>query len=55
MAGAEMKQPTEDERIKQAIKQAKFKNERLKLIKSRHEHYLAEMREEQDDEQTAEL
>ena len=43
--------------INEAIKKAKAKTERLRLMKARHEHYLAERREEPDfdEEQTAEL
>jgi hypothetical protein len=46
-----------NELIYEAIKKAKAKSERLRLLKARHEHYLAERREDDDfdEEQTAEL
>ena len=61
MAMAEpAKQAYIDERnnlINEAIKKAKAKTDRLRLLKARHERYLSEHREEPnfDEEQTAEL
>ena len=54
------KQAYIDERnqlINEAIKKAKAKADRLRLLKARHEHYLAELREDldSDEDQTAEL
>jgi hypothetical protein len=54
------KQAYIDERnqlINEAIRKAKAKTERLRLLKARHEQFLADRREEpeSDEEQTAEL
>ena len=45
------------DQVSQAIAHAKFKNARLRLLKARHEHYLAEQREDfgTDEDQTREL
>ena len=37
-----------NELIYEAIKKAKAKSDRLRLLKARHEHYLAERREDVD-------
>jgi hypothetical protein len=47
----------ERDEVTQAIKNAKAKNDRLRLLKARNENYLAEQREERetDEEETKEL
>jgi hypothetical protein len=55
MARVDAKQKAEDDRIAKAIQNAKAKNDRLKLMKTRNEHYLAENRDEHERDHTEEL
>jgi hypothetical protein len=57
MPVAQGQERDQEDTVAKAIANAKFKNARLRLMKARNEHYLAELREEPDseDEQTKEL
>jgi hypothetical protein len=48
MPRAEKNKQAENDPVVRAIKNAKAKDERLKLMKTRNEHYLAENREDHD-------
>ena len=50
MAAAEPREREHEDRVARAIANAKFKNARLRLMKTRNELYLAERREEEADD-----
>ena len=58
MAVAEPREHESEDRVAQAIANAKFKNARLRSMKARNELYLAERREDpedMDEDETKEL